>query len=406
MKIVIIGAGPTGVTVAETLRKHSKDAEIIMLSRESFPPYSPPAMLEYFMTGEEAHLWKWKDVPEALGVDYRPGAEVLKVVPDRNQIILKGSATLGYDHLVIASGSSLYAPVPGSDKHGIYNFKSLSAAEKLINNVRRGSVNSAIIVGAGFIGVEIAVLLKNLGIDVRLFEKSNILMPEMLNDEVAQMLLSILQKRKIDVHVNTKVSAYLGGSYVKGIELESGETIRADIFISATGVKPNIDFLDGSGIYTNWGIPVDSYLRTNFPNVYAGGDVAETMDRISRERNVHAIYPNAIDQGYIIACNILGWNVSYEGADRMNSLKHLGIPVVIAGYKKGEALRIRYGDNLRVVYLFEGFIVGFQLAGDIRASGIYRTLMNKKVKVDHIKSRLLEPGFSIGHIPFMSRNLL
>jgi len=93
----------------------------------------------------------------------------------------------------------------------------------------------------------------------------------------------------------------------------------------------------------------------------------------------------------------MGWNIPYEGADRMNSLKHLGLPVIAVGRPDGEALRLHRGNILLKIYLADDRIVGFQLAGDIKAAGIYRILMNKKVDVSPLKDLLLEPGFGMGY---------
>lgn len=398
MKTVIVGAGPAGVTVAETLRQYDDRAEIVMLSSEPFPPYAPPAMIEYFLTGRETHFWKGKDLPERLGLDYRAGTQVVAVLPEQHTLRLVDGGTLAYDRLVIATGSRLYAPVPGVDKPSVYNFKSLSAAEELVQQVREGRAHSALIVGAGFIGVEIALLLRNLGLAVIQVEMTDRVMPRMLDTETAGIALGVMRERGIDVRLNTKALAFLGEPQAKAVELESGETLAADLLVAATGVKPHIEFLEGSGVETDWGVLVDDRLCTNVPDVYAAGDVAETMDRITGERYVHAIFPNAVGQGQIVAYNLLGWDVPYEGADNMNSLKHLGLPIIAVGRMGGEELRVRRDGTLRKLYLRDGRIAGFRLVGDISAAGIYRTLMNKQVEVRPFRHRLLEPGFGMGYI--------
>ena len=118
MKILIIGAGPAGVSVAETVRAHDASAEILMLSAEPYPPYAPPAMIDHFLTGSQAHLWRGTDWPERMGVDYRSGAVVTGVDPGAHRITLADGETLDYDRLVIATGSRLYAPIEGADLPG------------------------------------------------------------------------------------------------------------------------------------------------------------------------------------------------------------------------------------------------------------------------------------------------
>jgi len=398
MKLLIIGAGPAGVTVAETLRQHDAKLSIIMLSNEPFPPYSPPAMLEYFKTGNEVHFWKGVDFPSRLDLDYRSSAQVVALLPEQHAVQLVDGETLTYDKLVIATGSRLYAPVEGTDKEGINNFKSLSAAEELIRKVREGTAQNALIVGAGFIGVEIALLLRELGLEVTHVEKEDRVMPRMLDADTGAIVLEVMRQRGINIQLNTKATAFLGEPRAEAVELESGKVLTADLLVAATGVKPNIDFLAGSGMMTNWGILVDEQLRTNIPDIYAAGDVAETFDRFTGEQYVHAIFPNAVEQAKIVAHNLLGENRIYEGAESMNSLKHLGLPLIAVGQMVGEELGLQRGNTLRKLYLQDDRIVGFRLTGDLSAAGIYRTLMNKQVNVSRFKDHLLKPGFGMGII--------
>jgi len=399
MKVVIIGAGPAGVTVAETLRQHNSSADIVMISGEPFPPYSPPAMLEYFTTGKEVHFWKGKDFPQTLKIDYRPGTKVESVLPEQRAIRLAGGELLSYDRLVIASGARLYAPLKGEYKPGIYNFKSLSAAEELMHKVREKRARSAIVVGAGFIGVEIGLLLADMGIQVTQLVRSRV-MRAILDDETSRIVSQMMEKRGIRVlqGVDSDAVAFVGEPRVEAVQVKSGNVLRDDLIIAATGLKPNIDYLRGSGVKTNWGVPVDDHMCTNFSDIYAAGDVSETPNRITGQRAVHGNFPNAVAQGRVVAYNLLGWVVSYEGADSMNSLKHLGLPLIAVGQVEGEELRVKQGDNLRKLYLRDNRIIGFRLVGDVSAAGIYRTLMNTRVDVSSFKHRLLEPGFGMGYV--------
>jgi NAD(P)H-nitrite reductase large subunit len=128
----------------------------------------------------------------------------------------------------------------------------------------------------------------------------------------------------------------------------------------------------------------------------------EVPNRVTGKRDVHGNFPNAVAQGLVAAYNIMGWDVTYEGADTMNSLKHLGVPIIVAGSMGGEEIRVQQGDNIRKIYLQNNRITGFRLMGDISSAGIYRTLMNRKTNVGHFLDRLLEPGFGMGYIEAMS----
>ena len=403
MRIVIIGAGPAGVAVVETLRHYDRQSEIVMLTDEPYPPYSPPAMVEYFATGREVHLWRDHDFPERMGVDYRPGVRVTAVMPEERAVRVGDAEVLTYDRLVIATGGQLYAPLEGAEKPGIYNFKSLSAAEELIGLVRKGQARNALIVGAGFIGVEIGLLLADLGVSVTQLVRSRV-MRSMLDPETSEIALDMIRNRGIQVRQGEDADAvaFLGEPRAQAVKMRSGAELSADLLVAATGLRPNIEYLSGSGIEIGWGVLVDDHLRTNFPGIYAAGDVAETIDRITGERYVHAIFPNARAQGQVVAYNLLGWDRTYEGADNMNSLKHLGLPVMAVGSMEGEELRTRRDGNLRKIFLQDDRIVGFRLTGDVGSAGIYLSLMNRRADVSAFKHRLLEPGFGMGYVEQMA----
>jgi nitrite reductase (NADH) large subunit len=397
MKILIIGAGPAGVTAAETVRTFNRQSEITMLTDEPYQPYSPPAMADHFINGTDLHFWRPADWTEQTGVEYRKGVKVESIDPETHQVRLLDGEKIQYDRLLIASGAKLYAPVQGADLPGIYNFKSLSAAENLVSKVRTGHASTALIVGAGFIGMEIALLLQELGMKVTQVEMLDQVMASMLDADTASIAVKLMRTRGIDVRLNTKAVAFSGNGKAEAVKLESGEELKADVLIAATGVMPNLELLHGSGINAHRGISVDEHLQTSVPDIYAAGDCIESPYRLTGEKYVHAIFPNAVEQGRVAGMNMAGYMVTYEGADRMNSLKHLGLPILAAGEKQGErVLQERRGDQLKTIYLQDSRLVGFQLAGDIKNAGIYHALMTQKYDVSELESQLLNPNFGEG----------
>ena len=399
MKIVIIGAGPAGVSTVETIRAYDRETEIVILSAEPTLPYSPPAMADHFITGSDAHLWRSTDWPQQMNLDYRKAALVTGIQPDSHRVELKDGHTLDYDRLVIATGSRLYAPVSGSDMPGVHNFKSLSAAEAIVDQVRSGKAKTAVIVGAGFIGMEIALLLRELGVSVIQVEMLDQVMANMLDKDTAAIALDLMLQRDVNVRLNTKAETFLGNGSANAVKLDSGEVLEGDILIAATGVKPNLDFLADSGIEHKWGIQVDEHLQTNVPDIFAAGDVVEVPDRLTGETYVHAIFPNAVEQGRVVGLNLAGYETRYEGGERMNSLKHLGLPIMAVGLKDGdEILQEKRDGNLRTIYLKDNHLIGFQLAGEIRAAGVLRTLMIQGNDIRTVKHHLLDPNFGQGKV--------
>ncbi|HSL32977.1 MAG TPA: FAD-dependent oxidoreductase [Candidatus Limnocylindrales bacterium] len=398
MKVVVVGSGPAGIVAAEQLRARDPELDITMISQEPHPPYSPPALADHFMTGRtEPLFWKGTDVCERLRVDYRSPARVLSIDPDTRHVRLDDGSSLGWDALLIASGSRLDAPIVRPGMAGIHDFKSLQAATAIVDRVRRGEATTAIIVGTGFIGMEIGLLLSDLGVHVRMIGRRTWVMPRVLDPETAGIAANVMLARGVELLLGVEAVAFEERDGVaSGVRLATDEILTADLYVAATGVRPNVELLDGSGVAHEWGITVDDRLRTTVPGIWAAGDVVEAPDRRTGRRYVHAIFPNAVDQARVVAANILGGDVVYAGAESMNSLKHLGLPVMAVGEIEGEdELRWRAGDNLRKVFLTGGRIVGFRLAGDIGGGGLLRSLMLRGEDVRRFGTGLVRPGFGV-----------
>jgi NAD(P)H-nitrite reductase large subunit len=398
MTTVIIGTGPAGITTAEALRRYDPGVELVLLTTEHRPPYSPPAMADHFLTGRREPLfWKGEDIAERLGATELRGVRVEAVVPGAHEVRLSDGRRLGYDSLVLASGSRLHAPLPGIELDGIHDFKSLDAAERIVARVRTGEVRRVLVVGCGFIGVELALQLCDLGAAVTVLGRRGWVMPRMLDPDTAAVAERAIRERGVDLRLGVAAAAFVGDETVAGVELGDGSVLTADAYVAATGVKPHVEYLAGSGIGLEWGVHVDDRLRTDAPDVYAAGDVAEAADRMTGERFVHAIFPNAVDQGEVVARNIAGIDTAYPGAESMNSLKHLGIPILSIGAMAGEdVLRWRDGDAMRTVWITDGRVVGARLAGEIAGAGVYRMLMLRRDDVRRYGSHLVDPSFGTG----------
>ncbi len=403
MRAVVIGTGPAGITAAETLRSLDPSGSVVALSSEPFPPYSPPAMADHFLTGREQTLfWKGEDISDRLGIEERRDVVVEAVDTDNKEVVLLGGERIGYEGLVIASGSRLYAPIDGSDYPGVLNFKSLRTAEALVERVHSGEAKSALIVGSGFIGTELAILLTDLGVDVKMVERLSWIMPRVLDSQTAEIAEKALVERGVRLQFDALVTQFLGDPRQPTVRFENGEEESADLVVAATGVKPHVEFLDGSGVVVNWGIQVDDRMLTSIPFVVAAGDVAEAADWLTGERYVHAIFPNAVIQGRLAAMNLLGIESRYEGAEAMNSLKHLGVPIVAMGTMSNpdEIVSFRSDNALRTVYLRDGRIIGVQLAGDISSAGLYRSLMLRRTNVESFRKQLADPRFDVAKLVF------
>lgn len=401
MRAVIIGTGPAGITAAATMRRLDPAGSVVALSAEPYPPYSPAALADHFLTGRKQTLyWKGEDVASRLGIDERREAVVIAVDTDSHDVLLSDGTSIPYEGLIIASGSRLYAPLEGAQLSGILDFKSLRTATELIGRVRQGEARTAIVVGDGLIGIEVSLLLADLGVDVTVIGQETCIMPRILDPATSAIAGAELVARGVTLRLGVKADAFVGTASVSGVRLADGTVLNADLVIAATGVKPNTEFLDGSAIRIGCGVQVDNGLRTSVDGIVAAGDVTETADWLTGEPAVNAIFPNAVMQAPIAAANLLGANRLYDGAESMNSLKHLGVPIVTIGTTDApdEILRWQSNGALRSVYLRGSTIIGAQLVGDIHAIGVYRSLMLKRADVSSFGHHLVEPTFGFGDI--------
>lgn len=401
MRVVVIGTGPAGITAAETARSLDRQCDITVVSTEPFAPYSPAAMADHFLTGRaETLYWKGTDVAARLGIDERRSTVVRGVDTDTREVLLEEGPPLAYDSLVVASGSRLHAPIEGADLPGLFDFKSLRMASVLVDRVRRGEAHRALIVGNGLIGVELSLLLADLGVEVTILGRRPWLMPRVLDRETSTVVEAAVAARGVELRLGIEATAFVGDGEVRAVRLADGTDLRSDLFIAATGVKPHVEFLAGSDVVTGWGVHVDDELRTSAPGVLAAGDVAEAADWLTGERYVHAIFGNAVAQGTVAGANALGLGRRYAGAESMNSLKHLGVPVVAMGTTEGadDVVHSRRGETLRTVYLRDGHIIGAQLAGDIRGAGVYHALMLRQADVGRLAHRLEASDFGMADV--------
>jgi NAD(P)H-nitrite reductase large subunit len=368
--IGIIGAGPAGITAAETLRSYS-DSHITIFSSESHPPYNPVLLTTHLKTGGDKVFWKGKDILERLNVDARLGEKVERLdVKNRRIITEKGDYV--FDRLVIASGSRLYAPLKGLHLPNVYNFKSLTQVQNLRSQIKERK--KAVVVGGGFQGTEIALALCEMGLEVTLIEATDRIMPDRLDKKTSRFIEEVLESKGAELAFNSFGVEFVGDGVCRAVITKDGDEFAGDIFIAATGMTPNIDFCKKE-LEISKGIIVNEYMETSQNGIYACGDVCETRNRITGEREIFANYWNAVRQGRIAALNLLGHRIPYDGSDVMNSLKKLGFHFIVAGDVSGEYEEVEKRGNYWRFYIKDGRLIGYIIVGDISNAGLFYKLM-------------------------------
>ena len=255
------------------------------------------------------------------------------------------------------------------------------------------------IVGGGFLGVEIALTLAKIGIKAAVLNRRGWIIPRLLDKETAAYVVEDLEKQGVNVMLNTEGKRFIGDQEVEGIITSDGRQLTADFYIAATGVKPNIDFIVDSGIENKgWGIPVNRYLQTNYENIYACGDVAQTEDLLTGEMTIHGLHTVAVNHGRRAALNILGKEKKYEKQFSMNSLKELSYKLMVVGELDGKILKYKSQKVMRKIYIKNNKINGFVLLGDISNAGFLFTLLKRRKNIQYYKDYLLDKNFNPGYL--------
>ncbi len=328
---VIVGGGTAGLNAITTIRQYDRGAsEIILVSAER--PYAR-MVLPYYLKGtiSESHVYTANPARlRTLNVETFLERRAARLDTQTNTLSLDDGTEVPYDNLLIATGSSpVRAPVPGADGASIHSFWTLEQAQGVVRQIRAGS--HVAMVGAGFIAFTILNSILALGATLSVVEIAPQILPRMIDPQGAAIVEQWLRDRKVTIRTGARLSAIEDVGTQKRLRFEGADDITADLVIMATGIRSNLGWLDGSGIALNRGILVDEHQRSNVPNVYAAGDVAEGKDLISGQPAVHAIEPTAMEHGRIAGANMAGQLLAYRGSLLMNIVEVLGLEIASFG---------------------------------------------------------------------------
>ncbi len=343
MRHVILGAGPAGINAIETLRAIDSDCEITPVCDE--PAYAR-MVLPYYLEGkieERVVMTGNEEWFSEHGVATHLGVRVTAVDPGSNQVVLDDGARLGYDRLLVATGSR--AARPPIDGPGIANLWTLADAKRFLAEPRPHTV----IVGAGFIAFTILDAIAVRSDRVTILEIEDRVLPNMLDAESAALMADHLKKLGIEVCTGVRLEGIEQVAGKRRLQLSGGSDFECDAVVIAAGVALNIEFLESSGIELGKGrgagVLVDEKLQTSAEGVYAAGDVAEAADLLTGERRVHAVQPTAVDHGWVAAANMAGIDVRYAGSLIMNILAAQGLETCSFGDWQGAGREITVVEN-------------------------------------------------------------
>ena len=394
---VILGAGPAGVIAAETIRKQAPTDIITLVGDEAEPPYSRMA-IPYLLMGNIDERGTYLRKSDAHFADLKINvlrAQAIRLQAATKTIALSNGQNLTFDKLLIATGSHpSRPPIPGMDSAGVHPCWTLQNARDIMALAKPGA--RVLQMGAGFIGCIIMEALAARGVKLSVVEMGDRMVPRMMGPTAGGMIRDWCEAKGVAVFTGTKVEAIEPGTPLK-VRLSNGQTLEADLVISATGVRPAIGFLEGSGITCLQGVLTDAAMQTNVPGIYAAGDCAEAFDKVSGKTIVSAIQPNAAEQARVAALNMVGQNATLKGVTQINVLDTLGLISSSFGNWEGVPAA-EGGDHAELTDKAAGRHLSLQFKGDVLVGcnsvgwtnhvGVMRGLVEGQIKLGPWKEHL------------------
>ena len=312
--MVIIGAGQSGARAAHALRDNGWDGGITLLGNEGVAPYDRPPLSKAVLLGkkstEQCALYDEAFYREQR-IDLRIDAAVERIDPAARHVVVKGGPPVPYHRLLIATGAApRKLTAPGSTLAGVYCLRTVADAAQIVDELQPG--RRIAIVGAGFIGLEIAATAVARGCEVIVIETAARALMRAVPEVVAGYLVARHRQMGVDIRFAAQVERILGEHRVSGIKLSDGSVLSCDCVIAGIGVKPRTELAEAAGIDVADGIAVDDTLRTNDPYIFAAGDVCSFPHRLFRRRIRLECWKNAEDHARIVARNMLDRGETYS----------------------------------------------------------------------------------------------
>ncbi|HVC34898.1 MAG TPA: FAD-dependent oxidoreductase [Chloroflexota bacterium] len=310
---VIVGASMAGGRAAEALRQEGFAGTIILVGAEPERPYERPPLSKDVLRGEapeDKAFLRSPDYYAEQSIELRLGIAAERLIPAERTIALAGGERLRYDKLLIATGAKVRRlAIPGVDLPGVFYLRTIRDARAIRDATE--SDQPVVVIGAGFIGAEVAASCRMKGRDVTVLEVLPVPLQRVLGDEVGQIYARIHREHGIDLRLGEGIAEFRGDGRLEEVVTSAGERIPCGVAVVGVGVQPEAAWLEGSGIALQNGVLVDEFSATNLPNVYAAGDVASWWHPTLGERLRVEHWDNAQNQGIAAAKSMLGKGEAY-----------------------------------------------------------------------------------------------
>jgi len=411
VRYVIVGSSAAGIAAVEAIRRSDERGSVTVVSDEPSPLYSR-CLLSYYLAGTidaSGLAYRSSEFFGEMRVDARLSTKAESVDVSRQVLVCERGAEIPYDQLLIATGASAKIPRSIPAVKGVFVLRTIADAVAI--RATAESAHHAVVLGGGLIGMKAAFGLSKRGLHVTVIVRSRYVLSQMIDADAARIVMDGLREHGISVLTGADVAGTdVRDGRLIGVTLdppaEGGGSLPCDILIVAKGVQANCGLVEGTGIECHAGIVTDSTQRTNIENVFAAGDVAETLDAATGERSVNALWTCAVQQGKTAGFNMAGRERRYDGSLGMNSINFPGADLISFGVTNPPAdsdyevlvdRRVDQGVYKKLV-LRENRVKGLILVNRIDAAGVLLSLLRSRADVSGFEDALLSDRFSYAQI--------